>query len=154
MPRMNSATSSISEQARRSARHASRRAGQNARIPIPQATAACVAFAAFSVSVVVGISNDNPTTTVLSRALLAMAVGFAGGFAIGLVCDWLVREEIARSEAAFENRAAAESAALGAGLDEEVGLDGLTGVDIIEEPDAPVDAGAGQIESRSSALAR
>lgn len=72
------------------------------RIPIPQAAAGCTAFAAFSVSILVGLSAGNPADVVLSRALLAMVLGFAGGFLVGIVCDWLVAQEIARIEAAVE----------------------------------------------------
>lgn len=115
-------------------------AKQKVQIPIPQAAAACTAFAAFSVSILVGISSENPATTVLARALIAMVAGFVGGFAIGLVCDWLVREEIARVESEFETQAAAESAsgASSAGMS-EVDLGGLTGVDIIDESDPALD---------------
>ena len=72
------------------------------RIPIPQAAAGCTAFAAFSVSVVVGTAAGNPVEVVLSRALLAMAMGFGGGFVVGIVCDWLIAQETARLEAAVE----------------------------------------------------
>lgn len=72
------------------------------RIPIPQAVAGCTAFAAFSVSIAVGVLSGNPTATVLERALIAMLCGFAGGFAIGLVCDWLVAQEVARIESTVE----------------------------------------------------
>lgn len=115
-------------------------------IPIPQAAAACTAFAAFSVSIFVGIASDNPVTTVLSRALLAMVAGFAGGFFVGLVCDWLVREEIAR----VENGMAADSAA---SAGDEVGLDGLTGVDVIDEDTGAVAEPPSQSES-SDAVGR
>ena len=99
------------------------------KIPIPQAAAACTAFAAFSVSIVVGIGADNPADTVLMRALIAMAIGFGGGFLVGLVCDWIVHQEIARIEQGIDEDRAASDASAGA----EVDADGLTGVDIIEE---------------------
>lgn len=72
------------------------------RIPIPQAAAGCTAFAAFSVSVFVGTAAGNPVEVVLSRGLLAMAMGFGGGFVVGIVCDWLIAQETARLEAAVE----------------------------------------------------
>lgn len=103
-------------------------------IPIPQAAAACTAFAAFAVSIFVGMSADNPASTVIGRALIAMAGGFALGFAVGLVCDWLVREEIGRVEdAVFAQSSRSGSAVRDA---DEVDLQGLTGVDVIEEDDA------------------
>ena len=113
-------------------------------IPIPQAAAACTAFAAFSVSILVGIASDNPVTTVLSRALFAMVAGFAGGFLVGLVCDWLVREEITRVEKGMTEDSAAS----------EVGLDGLTGVDVIEEEPAEVAAARGAIDDRQASARR
>lgn len=110
----------------------------NASIPIPQAAAACTAFAAFSVSIVVGIGADNPAETVLVRALIAMAIGFGGGFLVGLVCDWIVHHEIARIEGGLEtNRAASDDPA-----GDEVDADGLTGVDIIEDATDSVAADA------------
>lgn len=72
------------------------------RVPIPQAAAGCTAFAAFSVSIIVGVSAGNPTETVLVRALLAMLMGCGFGFAVGLVCDWLVAQEVARLESIVE----------------------------------------------------
>ena len=122
-------------------------AKKTAQIPIPQAAAACTAFAAFRVSILVGLSNDNPPATVLSRALVAMVAGFAGGFAVGLVCDWLVREEIARVETEIETRAAADSSV---GVD----LGGLTGVDIIEEGDDALDQGRAESEPPAGAVLR
>ncbi len=101
------------------------------RIPIPQAAAACTAFAAFAVSVFVGIASDNPTTTVIGRALLAMLLGFAGGFALGLVCEWIVREEVARMEDEMVRDSARSDPAGHAG--DGVDVDGLTGVDVIED---------------------
>ena len=75
------------------------------RIPIPQAAAGCTAFAAFSVSVIVGTAAGNPADLILSRALVAMLCGFAAGFVVGIVCDWLVAQEVARLEAAVEEDA-------------------------------------------------
>lgn len=72
------------------------------RIPIPQAAAGCTAFAAFSVSVIVGVAAGNPADVVLSRALLALLCGFGAGFVVGIVCDWLVAQEVSRLEAAVE----------------------------------------------------
>lgn len=109
----------------------------NAQIPIPQAAAACTAFAAFSVAIVMGIAAENPATTVLVRALVAMAAGFGGGFLVGLVCDWIVHHEIARAEARIET----ESAASADRDASEVGLDGLTGVDVIEDESQSVASG-------------
>ena len=109
-------------------------------IPIPQAAAACTAFAAFSVSIFVGIASDNPVETVLSRALIALIAGFVVGF---IVCDWIVHEEITR----VENRMEADSAA---SVASEVDLDGLTGVDVVDESPDSMDASSDQMETREA----
>jgi len=70
--------------------------------PLPQAIAACVAFAAFAVSIVVGLASDNPTETVLTRALVSLGCGAFGGFAVGLVCDWLGGQHAAPAAKASE----------------------------------------------------
>lgn len=129
------------------------RSNHSPRIPVSQAIAACTAFAAFSVSVLVGLSAGNPSETVLGRALIAMACGFAGGFAIGLVCEWIVDQQIARVESRLETEAAARAASAVSDI-AEVGLDGLTGVDVIEEEPAPLDGPTGQFETRGSASRR
>lgn len=67
-----------------------------ASVPLPQAVAACTGFAAFSISIVVGIASENATETVLLRAIGSLAFGFAGGFAVGLVCDWIARHGATR----------------------------------------------------------
>lgn len=93
-----------------------------ARIPIPQAVAACTAFAAFAVSLLAGVQAGNPMDTILSRALIAMAAGFAGGFAVGLVCDWMVGQRLSAIDRELSRLESAN-------VDDE----GLTGVDIIDE---------------------
>ena len=110
-------------------------------IPIPQAAGACTAFAAFSVSILVGISSENPVDTVLSRALLALLLGFAVGFLVGLVCDWIVREEIGRVEVLMSADSAASVAA-------EVDLDEEGGVDVVDELPDPLDEASAQSETR------
>jgi len=120
---------------------------QQPQIPIPQAVGACTAFAAFSVSIMVGLAAENPSDTVLGRALIAMALGFAGGFVIGMVCEWIVDQEIARVESRLETESAASAASEVSSL-AEVGLDGLTGVDVIEEEPVGVAAQRAQSEDR------
>ena len=115
----------------------------SARIPIPQAVGACTGFAAFTVSVIVGISSSNPVETVLSRALLAMAAAFAGGFLLGLVCDWIVSEEVARIEDAVQADAEDRAA-------REVDLDGLTGVDVLEDDVESMASRAVRTENRDA----
>ncbi len=59
--------------------------------------AACIALAAFVVSIVAGLGVDNPTDVILSRALMSMAGGFVVGMFVGLFSERIVREVIASS---------------------------------------------------------
>lgn len=120
---------------------------QPPRVPIPQAAGACTAFAAFSVSVLVGIASDNPTETVLLRAIMALVAGFAGGFLVGLVCDWIVGQQVAAIEASSADAGAADRAGRAA-------ADGLGDVEILEEDDATMAASAVQSENREAVGAR
>lgn len=113
------------------------------RIPIPQAAASCTGFAAFAVAIVVGLWSSNPVDIVLGRALIAMLAGAAGGFAVGLVCDWLVNQEVARIAASMDladdaDRSANERA------------DGLTGVDVIEDGDEQFASARVESENREA----
>ncbi|MFM7260209.1 MAG: hypothetical protein ACKO3W_06355 [bacterium] len=110
-----------------------RQRAASTRVPLPQAIAACIAFAAFAVSVFVGVISGNPVEAILTRALISMVIAFCGGFAVGLVCDWMVGQETRRIEQAMRAELAEQQAA-------EVGLDGLTGVDVIEEDENAVAA--------------
>lgn len=96
------------------------------RIPIPQAAAGCTAFAAFSVAVFVGAWSNNPIDVVLTRALIAMAGGFGVGFAVGIVCDWIVAQEVLRLEAAVEDDTKAIEA-------DVAGRNMLEGVEVLDE---------------------
>lgn len=113
------------------------------RIPIPQAAGACTAFAAFAVSVLVGMASSNPLETILWRAILAMGGGFVCGFAVGLVCDWIVAHEVSAIE-----RASAD--AVSAGSAGEDTSDGLGDVEIVEEPDESLAAQSVQSENRDA----
>lgn len=114
-----------------------------ARIPIPQAAGACTAFAAFAVSVLVGMMSSNPIDTVLWRAILAMGGGFVCGFAVGLVCDWLVAHEVEAIERSSSEEASADRAA-------REGSDALGDVEIVEEPEESMAAWAVQTENRDA----
>ncbi len=100
------------------------------RIPIPQAAAGCIAFAGFAVAIFVGIGTPNPVEVILTRALVAMACGFAVGYAVGLVCDWLVAQEVSRLEALVE----ADAKSL------EMEIEGATpeGVEVLDEEELGV----------------
>ena len=51
-------------------------------------------LSAFTVSVLAGLSSGNGATSILVRALIAMAVCYPIGLAVGLVADRVVREQI------------------------------------------------------------
>ena len=115
------------------------------RIPVPQAIAACMGFAAFTVSVVAGLRSGNPVDVILGRAIVAMIASFAGGFAVGLVVDWMVRVEVARIgpvEGDADDFEGSED------------LEELTGVDIVDEGEDGLAGDAVETENRSAAGAR
>ncbi len=115
------------------------------RIPVPQAIAACMGFAAFTVSVVAGLRSGNPVDVILGRAIVAMIASFAGGFAVGLVVDWMVRVEVARIgpvEGDADDFEGSED------------LEELTGVDIVDEGEDGFAGDAVETENRSAAGAR
>ena len=115
------------------------------RIPVPQAIAACMGFAAFTVSVVAGLRSGNPVDVILGRAIVAMIASFAGGFAVGLVVDWMVRVEVARIgpvEGDADDFEGSED------------LEELTGVDIVDEGEDVFAGDAVETENRSAAGAR
>jgi hypothetical protein len=111
------------------------------RIPIPQAAAGCTAFAAFSVAVFVGAWSSNPLDVVLTRALLAMLGGFGAGFVVGIVCDWIVAQEVSRIEAAVEEDTKAIEA-------DVAGRNTLEGVEVLDEE------ALGVVEERGSRRSR
>lgn len=96
------------------------------RIPIPQAAAGCTAFAAFSVAAFVGAGSGNPLDVVLTRALLAMLGGFGVGFVVGIICDWIVVQEVSRLEAGVEEDTKAIEA-------DVVGRNTPEGVEVLDE---------------------
>lgn len=104
-------------------------------------------FAAFTVSVVAGLRSGNPVDVILGRAIVAMLASFAGGFAVGLVIDWMVREEVGRVGPADSDAGAGE-------IDGSEDLDGLTGVDIVDEGEDGFAGEAVETENRSAAGAR
>ena len=115
------------------------------RIPVPQAIAACMGFAAFTVSVVAGLRSGNPVDVILGRAIVAMIASFAGGFAVGLVVEWMVRVEVARIgpvEGDADDFEGSED------------LEELTGVDIVDEGEDGFAGDAVETENRSAAGAR
>ena len=96
------------------------------RIPIPQAAAGCTGFAAFSVAMMAGVLSGNPADVVLSRALIALLCGFGGGFLVGIVCDWMVGQEVSRIESVVEEDTKEIEAAA-------AGRSPLDGVEVLDE---------------------
>ncbi|MBI1303065.1 MAG: hypothetical protein GC172_04685 [Phycisphaera sp.] len=81
-------------------------------------------------AIFVGIGTPNPVEVILTRALVAMACGFAVGYAVGLVCDWLVAQEVARLEALVEAEAKELEAQIDASTPE--------GVEVLDEEELGV----------------
>jgi hypothetical protein len=77
---------------------------------------------------------------------MAMLFAFGGGFLVGLVCDWMgARRRRARSIVRMRAELAERDRA-------EVGLDGLTGVDVIEEGDDSLALSGAESEDPSARL--
>ncbi len=53
-------------------------------------------MAAFSVSVLCGLYVQNPAPTILWRALLALLTCYCLGMVVGWICEYVVREHLAR----------------------------------------------------------
>jgi len=62
--------------------------------------ATCFALSAFAVAIVAGLSSGNPTSEVLSRALIAMMVCYPLGLVIGIVCERVIAAHIELHEQA------------------------------------------------------
>lgn len=65
------------------------------------AIAGCFALSAFAVAVVAGLAAQNPASSILIRALIAMMACYPVGLIIGLICQRLMFDHIeAHQEAA------------------------------------------------------
>ena len=58
------------------------------------AIAGCFALSAFAVAVVAGLAAQNPASSILFRALIAMIVCYPVGLIIGLICQRLMFDHI------------------------------------------------------------
>ncbi|MFG0251729.1 MAG: hypothetical protein ACF8NJ_02510 [Phycisphaerales bacterium JB038] len=56
-------------------------------------------MAAFAVAVISGLWVDNPVASILSRALLSLALCYALGMLVGTICEHAVREHMVRYKA-------------------------------------------------------
>ena len=61
---------------------------------------ACFALASFAVAILAGLASDNPASSVLARALMAMMICYPVGLAIGLICERLIIAHIAAHQLA------------------------------------------------------
>ena len=64
------------------------------------AIAGCFALSAFAVAVVAGLAAQNPASSILVRALIAMIVCYPVGLIIGLICQRLMFDHIAAHQKA------------------------------------------------------
>ena len=58
------------------------------------AIAGCFSLSAFAVAVVAGLSAQNPVSSILMRALIAMIICYPVGLIIGLICQRLMFDHI------------------------------------------------------------
>jgi hypothetical protein len=71
--------------------------------------AATLSLVAFAICIFVGIEADNPFTTVVSKALLAMVVTFVVGLVLGTMAQKMLDENIAATAPPGNAPAAGES---------------------------------------------
>lgn len=55
---------------------------------------ACFALASFAVAILAGLASDNPASSVLLRALMAMIICYPLGLVVGLICERLILTHI------------------------------------------------------------
>lgn len=68
--------------------------------PIARVVACSTALGAFAVAIVVGMAVDNPTETILLRAIIALVVCYVGGSIVGAVAERTVAHAAAAHKAA------------------------------------------------------
>jgi len=68
--------------------------------------AAICALTVFAVCLLVGLQADNPFTTTVTRALLAMAVTFVIGLVIGFMAQRMLDENMKTTETKLKNNEA------------------------------------------------
>lgn len=51
---------------------------------------ACFALASFAVAILAGLASDNPASSVLARALMAMIICYPVGLVVGMICERLI----------------------------------------------------------------
>jgi hypothetical protein len=61
-----------------------------------KAIAGCLALAAFAVAVLAGLAGGNTANSILLRALVAMVACYPVGLLIGLVCQHVIEQHVAR----------------------------------------------------------
>lgn len=61
---------------------------------MPRRIAGCLALIAFATCLIAGINADNPFSTTLSRALLAMAATFVIGLILGVMGQRMLDEDL------------------------------------------------------------
>ena len=66
---------------------------------MPRRVAAIMALVAFAVCILVGLQAENPFATIVSRALVAMAVTFVVGLVVGTMAQKMVDENVAAGAA-------------------------------------------------------
>src|SRR5437870_4242815 len=60
----------------------------------PRIIAACFAMASFAVAILAGLASENPSSSVLFRAMIAMFVCYPVGMMVGMVCDRVIMAHV------------------------------------------------------------
>ncbi len=66
---------------------------------ISQVVAGCSGMAAFAISILAGLNASNGAVTILSRAILAMAICYIVGLVVGLVIQHVIKLHLQEYEA-------------------------------------------------------
>ncbi len=61
-----------------------------------KAIAGCFALAAFAVAILAGIAGGNTAISILFRAVIAMLICYPVGLIIGLICQQVIADHVAR----------------------------------------------------------
>ena len=76
-----------------------------------KAIAGCFALAAFSVAIIAGLASGNTSSSILTRALLAMFVCYPVGLLVGFVCRYVIEQHLGQAaERSDETDAVSERA--------------------------------------------
>lgn len=56
--------------------------------------ASCFGVSVFAVALIAGLASGNSAISILFRALVATALCYPVGIVVGMICAWLIREQV------------------------------------------------------------